>query len=85
MCVIGILLALLERDRSGKGQVVEADMVCAIQISGSCDPHSCVFAPTGVRHPLHCELPLAVQPAIRADTLLWSKGGRQRSGRGSAV
>ena len=29
MCVIGILLALLERNRSGKGQVVEADMVSA--------------------------------------------------------
>ena len=27
MCVVGILLALLERSRSGKGQVVEADMV----------------------------------------------------------
>lgn len=27
MCLVGILLALLERSRSGKGQVVEADMV----------------------------------------------------------
>ena len=27
MCALGILLALIERGKSGKGQVVEADMV----------------------------------------------------------
>jgi alpha-methylacyl-CoA racemase len=27
ICIVGILLALLERSRSGKGQTVEADMV----------------------------------------------------------
>jgi alpha-methylacyl-CoA racemase len=27
ICVLGILLALLERSKSGKGQIVEADMV----------------------------------------------------------
>lgn len=27
MCVLGILLALIERGKSGRGQAVEADMV----------------------------------------------------------
>lgn len=30
MCTLGILLALIERGKSGRGQVVEADMVCTI-------------------------------------------------------
>ena len=30
MCVIGILLALFERGRMGRGQVVEVDMVWCI-------------------------------------------------------
>ena len=28
MCAMGILMALIERTRSGLGQVVDADMVC---------------------------------------------------------
>lgn len=28
MCVLGILLALIERGKSGRGQVVNVDMVC---------------------------------------------------------
>ena len=28
MCVLGILLALIERGKSGRGQVVDTDMVC---------------------------------------------------------
>jgi alpha-methylacyl-CoA racemase len=27
MCALGIMLALIERGRSGRGQIVEADMV----------------------------------------------------------
>jgi len=28
VCVLGILIALIERDKSGRGQVVDTDMVC---------------------------------------------------------
>ena len=30
MCAMGILMALIERTRSGLGQVVDADMVCRL-------------------------------------------------------
>lgn len=30
MCALGILLALIERGKSGRGQVVEADMACRL-------------------------------------------------------
>ena len=30
MCATGIMLALLERYKSGRGQVVNADMVCGM-------------------------------------------------------
>jgi alpha-methylacyl-CoA racemase len=33
ICAMGILLALIERGKSGKGQVVNADMVCKIAFS----------------------------------------------------
>lgn len=36
MCVLGILLALFERTKSGKGQVVDVDMV---------DEHACLLRP----------------------------------------
>jgi alpha-methylacyl-CoA racemase len=32
LCATGILLALIERGRSGRGQVVNVDMVCAKDI-----------------------------------------------------
>jgi alpha-methylacyl-CoA racemase len=35
ICVIGILLALLERSTSGKGQTVEADMVTGARYASS--------------------------------------------------
>jgi alpha-methylacyl-CoA racemase len=35
ICVLGILLALLERSKSGKGQVVEADMVTGARYASS--------------------------------------------------
>lgn len=28
MAVVGVLMSLIERSRTGKGQVVEVDMVC---------------------------------------------------------
>lgn len=39
MAVVGILMALLERNRSGKGQVVEVDMV-RLSLAPSARTHS---------------------------------------------
>jgi len=35
MCAMGILLALFERERTGRGQVVNADMVKSLSSQGS--------------------------------------------------
>jgi alpha-methylacyl-CoA racemase len=36
MCALGILLALVEREKSGKGQVVDADMVGVSSVFSYC-------------------------------------------------
>lgn len=33
MCALGIVLALLERSKSGQGQVIDASMVCPLKLT----------------------------------------------------
>lgn len=44
MCALGIMMALFERTRSGKGQIIDASMVSII--GGNDKPTSCSMAPS---------------------------------------